>query len=123
MRIEIHQKILGILFLVFSFVQLMGFFTGFMIINYALPLMEVPVQFLEIVNILKYIAAAFLVLLLVPSVVGGFALLKKKPWAMNLSIVLGSIYLFLIPFGTLIGIYAIVIYLSEGKNTTQVAER
>jgi hypothetical protein len=45
----------------------------------------------------------------IPFFLAGWGLLKFKPWARIFGIVLGVLCLIHIPFGTLVGIYAIVI--------------
>jgi len=50
-----------------------------------------------------------LLALAVPYLAAGWGLLKLRPWARILGIILGAISLTSIPFGTLLGIYALVI--------------
>jgi len=45
----------------------------------------------------------------VPFVVAGWGLLKFRPWARIFGIILGVLCLIHIPFGTLLGIYALVV--------------
>jgi hypothetical protein len=49
----------------------------------------------------------FLLLVFVPGVVGGIGLLRHKPWARYMVLVLSVLYLFNIPIGTTIGVYSI----------------
>jgi hypothetical protein len=45
----------------------------------------------------------------IPFIVAGWGLLKFKPWARILGIILAVLCLIHIPFGTLLGVYALVI--------------
>jgi hypothetical protein len=51
----------------------------------------------------------FLVLmaLSLPSVIVGFGLIRFRPWARTLAIVLSVLHLFNVPFGTALGIYGL----------------
>lgn len=49
----------------------------------------------------------FLLLISIPGLIGGIFLLKRRPWARILVIVLAVIDLFNVPLGTAIGIYSI----------------
>ena len=55
------------------------------------------------------ILSAFLFVLAIPFFVAAWGLLKFKPWARILGIVLGVLCLLHIPFGTLLGLYAVII--------------
>lgn len=59
------------------------------------------------------LAAMFLALLSVPSLFAGYGLLKFRPWARTLTIVLAIFELIRIPFGTVLGIYSLWVLLSS----------
>lgn len=48
-----------------------------------------------------------------PSILAGWGLLKYKPWARILTIVLAALNLFWIPIGTILGIYALWVMLNK----------
>jgi hypothetical protein len=56
-----------------------------------------------------------------PHLIAGWGLLKFKPWSRILAIVLAAIALIQIPFGTLFGIYALVILFR--KDTEALFQR
>ena len=59
-------------------------------------------------------AVAFLLAVTsVPEIIGGFGLLKYKPWARVLVLIIACLDLLLIPLGTLIGIYELWVLLNE----------
>jgi len=47
-------------------------------------------------------------------VVAGIPLRRRKPWARMMALMLGSVDLLLLPYGTALGIYALWVLLSEG---------
>jgi hypothetical protein len=58
------------------------------------------------------IAVAALVLSL-PSILAGAGLLKYRPWARILTIVLSALHLLNVPFGTAVGVYSLWVLLSR----------
>jgi hypothetical protein len=63
---------------------------------------------------------AILLVLSVPSVICGWGLLKFRPWARILAIVLAAISLVFFPYGTIVGVYALWVLLR--KDTESVFE-
>ncbi|MBV9300527.1 MAG: hypothetical protein JOY62_05055 [Acidobacteriaceae bacterium] len=57
--------------------------------------------------------ALFLFVLSAPSIIGGWALMKFKPWARVLMIVISVLHLFHIPLGTALGIYGLWVLLND----------
>jgi hypothetical protein len=57
--------------------------------------------------------AAFFVLLGLPSIIGGWGLLKLRPWARVLTLVVSAFHLLHVPFGTALGVYGLWVLLSE----------
>jgi len=64
------------------------------------------------------VVASWLFITSVPEIIGGFGLLKFKPWARILVIIIACIDLLHIPIGTAIGIYELWVLLQE--KTTQL---
>jgi hypothetical protein len=56
---------------------------------------------------------AFLVLASIPGMAAGWGLMKFRPWARILALVLSILALILFPFGTLIGIYGLWVLLNK----------
>ena len=68
------------------------------------------------IPILSLIGGAVFVILLIlslPSIIAGIGLLKYRPWARILTIVLSAIDLLNVPIGTAIGIYGLWVLLSR----------
>ena len=59
------------------------------------------------------VMATFLLALSAPGIIGGIGLLKRKPWARILALILACLNLFVLPFGTILGIYAIWVLAKE----------
>ncbi|NIM65396.1 MAG: hypothetical protein GTO51_05325 [Candidatus Latescibacteria bacterium] len=62
------------------------------------------------IAITSTVAASIATLLLVlsaPGIIGGIGLIKQKPWARILVLILGCLNLLIIPFGTILGIYTL----------------
>ena len=57
--------------------------------------------------------SSLVILISIPSVIGGIGLLKYKPWARILTLIIGCLDLLEIPFGTAIGIYTIWVLLKD----------
>jgi len=57
--------------------------------------------------------AIFLLVLSAPSIIAGIGLLKYRPWARILTIVLSGLHLLNIPFGTALGIYGLWVLLNS----------
>ena len=68
---------------------------------------------IRITAIVGPVVAFFLVLLSVPGIIGGIGLLKRKPWARFLVLVLAVLDLFNIPIGTALGIYTIWVLMRD----------
>jgi len=58
--------------------------------------------------------AAILCIIAVPGIIAGVGLLKMKPWARILAIIVGALHLLSFPLGTAIGVYTIVVMLNDG---------
>jgi hypothetical protein len=68
---------------------------------------------LGILTIIGGFVCLFVVILSVPGIVGGFGLLKRKPWARYLTLIVAALSLFNFPVGTAVGIYSIVILVQD----------
>ena len=68
---------------------------------------------IRITAIVGPVVAFFLVLLSVPGIIGGIGLLKWKPWARFLVLILAVLDLFNIPIGTALGVYTIWVLMRD----------
>lgn len=57
--------------------------------------------------------AIFLLVLSAPSIIGGWGLLKFRPWSRTLMIVISVLHLLHIPLGTALGVYGLWVLFSD----------
>jgi hypothetical protein len=118
---ENHKRILGILYIVSGVLQAFGMLLVSIFISAFLPLVldqaEADTHWIVewIVPFITIICTAVIVLLSIPSIIGGISLLNGKSWALTLLLIIGCFKLFSFPFGTALGIYTIWVY-SEDKK-------
>jgi hypothetical protein len=111
---EKHVTVLGILYIAFSALGLLLAVIVFTAIVGG-GVISGDSQAMAITGIVGPAIAFFLVLVSAPGLIGGIYLLKHRPWARILVLVLGFINLIEIPIGTALGIYTIWVLL---KNET-----
>ena len=115
-----HVLILAALYIGFSVVlALVGILIGLV-----LPTVGVFSEDPEALPVLTTIGVAmgaFFVLLAVPGIVGGVGLLKRRPWARFLVLILGAIHLLNLPIGTALGAYTIWVLIQD--ETERLFER
>ncbi len=119
---DLHVKVLAAFHLILGVLGLMGslmvavvFGGAAGIINMAAP--DDPNAWLAVpvVGLVGSILVMLIFTLSVPGIIAGIGLLKRRPWARILTIVLSVLNLVIIPFGTLLGIYGLWVLLS--RNT------
>ncbi len=117
-----HNKMLGILFLVYTGFQLLGVIVGFLAIFGMLGFIASEAKGrdtapLAIMTVVFIGAMFFAVLFLIPSLVAGLKMRKGKLSGRTWGIIAAIIALLNIPFGTALGIYALwFLFGEEGKN-------
>lgn len=57
--------------------------------------------------------AVFLLLLAAPSLIGGWGLLRFRPWSRILMIVVSALHLFQVPLGTALGVYGLWVLVND----------
>ena len=111
---DIHRRILGILYLVFGLIEIFLLVIASIIltIGYVTAVDEIE-EFFALPEAIQLIIASTIATLVLaislPSIIIGLGLLYNKRWAENASLVLGCVYLFFPTLGTLLGIYTIII--------------
>ena len=66
-----------------------------------------------IVTAIGMAVGIFLLILSAPTIVGGWGLLKFKPWSRILMIIVSILHLFHIPLGTALGVYGLWVLFSD----------
>lgn len=108
-----HVKVIGILHIVFGALGVLGGIVAMMVFGGIAGIVGFNAQSSDAavaMPILGMIGGfVFLVLLVLslPSLIVGFGLLRFRPWARTLAIVLSVLHLFNIPFGTALGVYGL----------------
>jgi len=109
---EKHVTLVAVLNIAFGF---LGIFLGifvFVVLVGAGIISQDP-EALTITSIVGIAVGFFLILTSIPEVIGGFGLLKRRPWARVLVLIIAVLDLFMIPIGTIIGIYELWVLLNE----------
>lgn len=105
-----HVKILGWCFLIYHGLLLLLGIGLFLIVSGAGVLSGDRQAMLVTGAVGTFLAALFLILSL-PGLIAGVGLLRFRPWARILAIVLGALHLLSIPIGTALGIYTLWVLL------------
>jgi hypothetical protein len=107
-----HVTILGVLYIAFSCLGLLGALFVFTILTGS-GLLSGDSEAFFITTGIGTVLAFLAVVFSVPGLIAGIGLLKKYSWARILALVLGFINLINIPIGTILGIYTIWVMLNE----------
>jgi hypothetical protein len=111
---EKHVTVLGVFYIAFS---ALGLLLAVIVLTAIVGggIISRDSQAMAITAIVGPAIAFFLVLVSAPGLIGGIYLIKHRPWARILVLVLGFINLIEIPIGTALGIYTIWVLM---KNET-----
>ena len=107
-----HVKVLGALFIVFGAFYVLLAFGSSMILGFVAALVgtqggEDAGVGAGILGMVGAAAFVFWLCIGIPGIIAGIGLLKMKPWARILAIVLSAIRLISFPFGTILGVYGL----------------
>ena len=112
MNMEKHVTFVAVINIAFGF---LGIFIGLVlfIVLIGTGIISHDPEAMKITTIVGVAIACFLILTSIPEIIGGFGLLKRRPWARVLILVIAVMDLMFIPIGTLIGIYELWVLLQE----------
>jgi len=105
-----HVTVVGALHIGYSAFQILGAIVAFMFIVGAGLIGGLIAEEGIVTGITFFVGttiALFVLLVAVPGIIGGIGLLRYKPWARYMVLVLSVLGLLNIPIGTAIGIYSI----------------
>jgi len=112
-----HKKILGILYLVWGSLSLLIIFAlslFFSVIFYNLPMHEFNSFEFGLAKTIAMVTAGFVMIVItIPSIVGGIGMLMNQRWAFIVVVVAGIFSLVSFPMGTAIGIYTLWAFFRE----------
>jgi len=112
MDMKSHIKVVAYINLVFGFLKLFIATILFIIITGGGIISGDPFA-MNITFIVALAIGAILSLFALPEIFAGFGLLKFKPWARILTIIVAILDLMAIPIGTIIGIYELWVMMNE----------
>lgn len=112
---DTHVKVLGWLYLLLGIFGLLGAACLFVTIAGG-GFISGDDTAIRVTLLVSIIIAGFVVVTSIPGVITGIGLLRFRPWARILGLVLGVINLPGFPLGTLLGVYALVVLLNEEVN-------
>lgn len=109
---EKHVTLVAVINIAFGF---LGIFLGIIlfVILVGAGIISKDPEALTITSIVGIAVGFFLILTSIPEVIGGFGLLKRRPWARVLVLIIAVLDLFMIPIGTIIGVYELWVLLNE----------
>jgi hypothetical protein len=114
-----HVKVLGVLYIALSAIGLSAALFLMLAVGTASSIVGVAADpgdaavALPIIGLAGSALVIFLLALSLPGFIVGIGLLKLAPWARIAGIVLAIIHLINIPFGTVLGIYALWVLFSK----------
>ena len=113
----VHKKVIGIIFIVFSAFWLItfAFYDQFMdfILNMAMDDSDFDPDVIWIFDLISSILWGIALLFFVPRLIIGIGLAGEKKWANIPGMIYGVISLLNFPFGTLLGVYCIVVFTAK----------
>lgn len=113
----VHKKVIGIIFVIFSAFWLIAFafYDQFMelILEMAMEENGFDPNVLRIFEIISSVLWGIALIFFVPRLIIGIGLAREKEWANIPGMIYGVISLLNFPFGTLLGIYCMVIFTAK----------
>lgn len=109
-----HVKVIAALYFVFAGLCLLGALFSSVVLTILAGVVSQSGEHdaqtgAAVLGVSAVMISTVLVLFAIPFIIAGWGLLKFRPWARIMGIVLGVLCLIHIPFGTMLGIYALVI--------------
>ena len=109
---EKHVTLTAVLHIGYS---ILGVLTGIgiWIFFFAIGIKSGDAEAMAILGFIGPLVAVALFIFSVPGIIGGVALLKRRPWGRILTLIMSVIRLLDIPFGTALGIYSLWVLVQE----------
>jgi hypothetical protein len=117
-RLQLHLRALGVLWIIVGALFLIPVFLLLLFTTLgSMVRVSLPVDVLVDGPLVLSIVGALLFIVATGHILLGWGLLKHRPWARMVAIVLGIILLVEPPFGTALGIYTLWVLLSDEGGT------
>jgi hypothetical protein len=106
-----HVPIIGWCFIVYhGIVALVGIVIGLIVSGAGVISGEREAMF--ITGAVGVLVTGLLIAISLPGIIAGIGLLKYRPWARILAIIIGVLHLLSFPFGTALGVYTLYVLLN-----------
>jgi hypothetical protein len=117
-----HVKVVAVLFVVFGVLGLFASVLSSMAFGLAAAIIGAShdpdaAMGLTIVGLTGVALTIFLVFASIPSIICGWGLLRLRPWARILGIILGAVALLKLPLGTIFGVYVLYVLFQKETET------
>lgn len=122
---ENHNRLLSIFHIIYGTIHILLFFIILLLLNTFLPyLLDVITtgnqQIASIIEAsvgwIKLLIFFFIVILPLPSVIGGIALLMQKQWGLIMMMISGCFSILNFPIGSALGVYTIWVFVEKNKS-------
>jgi hypothetical protein len=114
-----HVTVLGVLYIVLGAMGMIGAFFVLLVFGGAAGVVGTIAQHepdaeiaVPILAVLGLGLSVFIAILSIPGIIAGIGLIKFRPWARILALVLSVLNLLHIPLGTVVGVYGLWVLLS-----------
>lgn len=125
---DTHKRLLSILHIVYGGLHILLFLLGALLVNTFLPFIMAEIAEADqdaalitelAINFVRALFFILLILIPLPSVIGGFGLLNGKKWGLNWLMASGCLSLINVPIGTGLGIYTIWVFVEDQNARKQ----
>jgi hypothetical protein len=114
-ELQTHINVLGWLYILVNSIFLLFAALVFGLLPLILSLADDP-QAVSVFSVLGIAFGLLLILLGLPGIFAGYGLLKHKPWARMLTLVLGFLGIVNFPLGTALGVYTLWVLFQQSAN-------
>ena len=114
-ELQLHVSILGWLYIAANALFLLFAAIAIGLVPFIGTFAEEP-ETTVLVSVLGTAFGLLMIILGLPGIVAGYGLLKRKPWARVLTLVLGVLGLVNFPVGTAIGVYTLLVLLQQSAT-------
>ena len=105
-------ELVAILHLVFSGIGILIAIACFVLLS-GIGWISGDATAMGVLGITGLLVALFLGVVSIPGIIAGIGLLKLKPWARILAIIVSCLDLFNVPFGTALGVYTLYVLMND----------
>ncbi len=111
-EMEQHLTVLAVLHIAWS---AMGLLSAVIIFTFVAGggMLSGDIEVMTITTTIGSSIAFLLTITNLPGLIGGIALLKRRNWGRILTLIVGFLYMLIVPFGTVLGIYTVWVLLSD----------